>query len=619
MCGIVGYLGPKKAVPILVNGLEKLEYRGYDSSGVATIGTGSFEVFRSEGKLENLKNVLRENEKLNGEVGEDAGVTTIGIGHTRWATHGKPSETNAHPHVAGDICVVHNGIIENFSILREKLEKEGCSIVSETDSEIAAHLINAHLQEKGDLFQAVKAAIAELEGSYALVVMSLKDPNKLIVAKNATPVILGVSEGEAYVASDIPAILDYTRKVIILEDGDLAEVTLDDIKVEFNGTETKREVTNISWDPITAEKGGFKHFMLKEIYEQPQTVAETFGGRIDKHTGKVTLTDVNISDEDFKKINRISAVACGTAWHAALVMKFYIEKYAGIPVEVDYGSEYRYRPQLGDENTLFIAVSQSGETADTLGSLNLANESGCKTLAICNVVSSSIARKAGNVLYTHAGPEISVASTKAFTAQVTAAFVLALRMGQARGTITEEESKQAIEELVHLPAHITKAIEFDKELEKVGRKYGKAEHFMFLGRGSLYPIALEGALKLKEISYLHAEGYPAGEMKHGPISLITEETPVLVVFGHDGVNYEKAMSNLKEVESRGGRIIAITDYAEPVLKDLAWETIEVGKVPASMLPIVLTIPLQLFAYHVAVYKGTDVDQPRNLAKSVTVE
>ncbi len=619
MCGIVGYLGPRKAVPILVNGLEKLEYRGYDSAGVATIATDGFEVFRSQGKLENLKEILRENNLLTGEPNEKNCQNTIGIGHTRWATHGKPSTINAHPHVAGDVCVVHNGIIENFSSLREKLEATGCSIVSETDSEIAAHLINFHLDKTGDLFQAVKDAIAELEGSYALVVMSRNDPYTLIVAKNATPVILGISDGEAYVASDIPAILDYTRKVIILEDGDLARVRIDGITVEHEGVETLREVTNITWDPITAEKGGFKHFMLKEIYEQPQTVAETFRGRIDRHTGNIFFDDVSFTDEDYQDIDRVTIVACGTAWHAALVMKFYLERYAGVPVEVDYGSEYRYRPQLGNKKNLFIVISQSGETADSLGSLNLAVESGCRTLAICNVVSSSIARKAGNVLYTHAGPEISVASTKAFTAQVTAAFLFSLKMGLARGCLSKAEALQAEEELSQLPAQITKAIEFDKTLEKIARKYGKAEHFMFLGRGSLYPIALEGALKLKEISYLHAEGYPAGEMKHGPISLITEETPVLVVFGHDGLNYEKAMSNLKEVESRGGRIIAITDYAEPVLKDLAWETVEVGEIAPSMLPIVLTVPLQLFAYHVAVYKGTDVDQPRNLAKSVTVE
>ena len=618
MCGIVGYLGPRDAIPILVGGLEKLEYRGYDSAGVATIESSEFEVFRSEGKLVNLKSVLKEGGKTLTDTDNGSGQS-IGIGHTRWATHGRPSVTNAHPHVAGEVCVVHNGIIENYNVLREKLQAKGCEIVSETDTEIAAHLINIHLEDCGNLYDAVKRSTQELEGSYALVAMTLKNPDALIVAKNATPAIVGLSDNEIFVASDIPAILEHTRKVVILEDGDLAEVKVSGLKVERGGKIVEPEITRIDWDPITAEKGGFRHFMLKEVYEQPLIVSETFRGRIDQHSGEIFLDGVDLTDKEFSNLNRIIIVACGTALHAGLVMKFYLEKFAGIPVYVDYGSEFRYRPPILDDKTLFIAISQSGETADTLGSLEIAVEEGAKTLAICNVVESSIPRKAGNVLYTHAGPEISVASTKAFTAQLTAAYLVAVKIGQARGVMDNKQVATALDELVKLPHHISEALKFDKKIEKIAKKYGRATDFMYLGRGALYPIALEGALKLKEISYLHAEGYPAGEMKHGPISLITEETPVVVVFGHDSQNYDKAMSNLIEVESRGGRIIAITDYAEPGLSELAWEVIEVGEMPVDILPIVLTVPLQLLAYHVANYLGTDIDQPRNLAKSVTVE
>ncbi len=610
MCGIVGYIGPKDAVPILIGGLEKLEYRGYDSAGVATISKGQFKVQRAEGKLDNLKQQLDSSEMLSGN---------IGIGHTRWATHGRPSETNAHPHVAGNICVVHNGIIENYAELRDRLQKDGYQFASETDTEIAAQLINSHLSKGSDLLSAVKAATNELEGSYALVTMSLTDPDKIVVAKNSTPVIIGIADGETYIASDIPAILEHTKRVIILEDGDIAEITKDSIEVLHNNEPVTRPPITVTWDPITAEKGGYRHFMLKEIYEQPQVVTETFRGRIDRERDSIFLDDIDLTDEDIKKIKRICIVACGTAWHAALVTKFYIEKFARIHVEVDYGSEFRYRNPIIDSETLFVVISQSGETADTLSSLNLASDQNAKTLAICNVVGSSMTRRADNVLYTHAGPEISVASTKAFVTQLTAGYLLALRLGQARNTISGEEFTTLRDNLIHLPSQLTHALTFDKQIEKIAKKYGKNSDFLYLGRGVLYPIALEGALKLKEISYLHAEGYPAGELKHGPIALINEETPVVVVFGKDGVNYEKAMSNLKEVESRGGRIIAVTDVQTSELKDLAWETIAVGEVAPEMLPVVLSVPLQLLAYHVAIYRGTDVDQPRNLAKSVTVE
>ena len=613
MCGIVGYVGPKSVVPILIGGLERLEYRGYDSAGVATIEDGSFEVQRSEGKLQNLKNILTD-DKPAGE-----GEISIGIGHTRWATHGRPSETNAHPHVAGDICVVHNGIIENYVELREKLLSEGCSFSSETDTEIAAHLIHSCLDGADSLLDAVRAATKQLEGSYALVVMSLKHPDTIVVARNSTPIILGLGEGENFVASDIPAILEHTRQMLVIEDGELARIDRSSIFIEADGKEVVRDPITITWDPITAEKGGYRHFMLKEIHEQPHVVTETFRGRINQQEGSIFLDDVMLSDQDFREIERISLVACGTAWHAGLVGKFYLERLAGVPVEVDYGSEFRYRTPLIDKSTLFIAISQSGETADTLGSLSLAAEQGAKTLAVCNVVGSTIARRAGNVLYTHAGPEISVASTKAFVTQLTALYLLSLRTGLARGALSNQQVSEHVQDLIHLPANIQNALGLDEQVEGIAKQFGRSSFFMYLGRGFLYPIALEGALKLKEISYLHAVGYPAGEMKHGPIALIDQDTPVVVVLGKDGVNYEKAMSNIREVESRGGQIIAVTDVADSELKKMCREVIEVGDVPSMMLPLVLTVPLQLLAYHVAVFRGTDVDQPRNLAKSVTVE
>ncbi|MCL4129339.1 UNVERIFIED_CONTAM: hypothetical protein GTU68_065073, partial [Idotea baltica] len=529
----------------------------------------------------------------------DSSSLSIGIGHTRWATHGRPSETNAHPHVAGSICVVHNGIIENYIELRTRLQAEGCVFSSETDTEIAAHLIHSNLARTESLLEAVRLSCSELQGSYALVVMSVDDPQRLVVARFATPVILGVADGEAFVASDIPAILEHTRDFYVLEDGEIAEVSLDKIYIEADGQEVKRELTHVTWDPITAEKGGYRHFMMKEIHEQPQVVAD----------GKMALDSIALTEKDVNEIERMYIVACGTAWHASLITKYFVEKLAKIPVEVDVGSEFRYRNPLLSEKTLFLAISQSGETADTLSSLTLAVEKGANTFAICNVVDSTIARRAGQVLYTHAGPEISVASTKAFLTQLTAGFLFALA----------DELKVYFDQLIHLPSHIANALELNKQVERIARKYGKSNGFLYLGRGLLYPVALEGALKLKEISYIHAEGYPAGEMKHGPIALINDELPVVVCLGKDGINYDKAMSNLIEVESRGGRIIAVTDHETPQLKELAWEIINVGEVPPMLMPMVFSVPLQLLAYHVAVYRGTDVDQPRNLAKSVTVE
>lgn len=621
MCGIVGYIGPRAAIPVIVKGLERLEYRGYDSAGVAIISNNAFEVYRSEGKLSKLKSVLHRNNQLldDADSEEFGNGCSIGIGHTRWATHGKPSETNAHPHVAGNVCIVHNGIIENYLALRKQLQAQGCTFASETDTEIAAHLINSHLAKANSLTEAVRNAVKEMRGSYALVAMCLNQPDCLVVAKNATPVILGGTDKERFVASDIPAVLEYTREFIALEDGEIAELRQDGVFIEKDGVSVQRKPITITWDPITAEKGGYRHFMLKEINEQPQAVTDALRGRINMNDAQVTLDDVSISRESVCNLQRIYLVACGTAWHAALITKFYIERFARIHCEVDYGSEFRYRDPLIDKDCLFIAISQSGETADTLGSLQLAAEKGAKTLAICNVVSSSIARRADNVLYTHAGPEISVASTKAFVTQLVAGYLLAIHLAEIRGTLNSEQIRQYLEDIVRLPTLLTEALSFDEKIEAISKDFSKSQDMLYLGRGFLYPVALEGALKLKEISYMHAEGYPAGEMKHGPIALINEQTPVVVVLGKDDVNYDKAMSNLVEVTARGGKIIAVTDEANPDLEEVATETISVGPVPTSMLPIVLTVPLQLLAYHVAVHRGTDVDQPRNLAKSVTVE
>ena len=619
MCGIVGYVGKKPVLPILMGGLQRLEYRGYDSSGVAYVAADRFRVYRSEGKLSRLRDILESQAKdlldqksLNGEV-------HAGIGHTRWATHGRPSEQNAHPHVAGDVCVVHNGIIENYLELKQMLLAKGCRFASETDTEVAAHLINENLKTAPGLLEAVRTTVKQLRGSYALLVTSTRESDCIIITRNSTPIIIGLGEGENFVASDFPAILEHTRQMLVIEEGEIAKVEASTVSLEKDGVPVHRDPIHISWDAITAEKGGFRHFMLKEIHEQPQVVTDTFRGRVNPDNGTVFLDGVNLSDADLQQIEKVVIVACGTAWHAALVTRFYLEEFAKIDVSVDYGSEFRYRSNQLNPKSLFMAISQSGETADTLGSLVRATEEGVKTLAICNVVGSSITRKSPSVLYTHAGPEISVASTKAFSTQLVAGYLFALRLGLARKTITTERAKQLIDGLIHLPQCLNTALAFDKQIERIARKYGRSSNFLFLGRGFLYPIALEGALKLKEISYVHAEGYPAGEMKHGPIALIDEETPVVTVLGHDGPNYEKAMSNLQEVASRGGRIIAITDRESPELKELAWETIALGDVPREVLPMVLSVPLQLLAYHVAVYRGTDVDQPRNLAKSVTVE
>ncbi|HLK11673.1 MAG TPA: glutamine--fructose-6-phosphate transaminase (isomerizing) [Candidatus Binatia bacterium] len=608
MCGIVGYVGPREASPILVGALRKLEYRGYDSAGLAAVSDHHVEVRRAVGKLDNLEALLHER-PLPG---------TPGIGHTRWATHGRPSEQNAHPHRAGKVVVIHNGIIENYLDLRAALVRRGRTMASETDTEVISHLIDELVEQGATVAEATRRAIKMLVGSYALVVLSESEPDRLVAAKSATPIVLGLGDGENFVASDIPALLDHTRRVVFLEDGEVAEITRDRVALTtFDGVPVAREPRTVTWDAVTAQKGGYKHFLLKEIHEQPQAIIDTMRGRILQEAGDVQL-DGGVDERLPAHIDRCVLVACGTAWHACLVGKFLLERLAGIPCEVDYGSEFRYRDPVLDARTLLVVVSQSGETADTLAAVETGREQGAPVLAVCNVVDSSIARRASAVLYTHAGPEISVASTKAFTTQLTVLYLLALHLGRRRGRIEAERGRRLVSDLVALPAAVTEVLGQGKQIERIAKKYVHARDFLYLGRGINYPVALEGALKLKEISYIHAEGYPAGEMKHGPIALISEEMPVVVLIPHDAV-FQKTLSNLKEVESRGGRIIVVTDAVSADLEAAASDVLSVPRTNELLTPILLTVPLQLLAYHVAAERGTDVDQPRNLAKSVTVE
>src|SRR5262245_32178301 len=609
MCGIVGYVGPREASPILVAGLRKLEYRGYDSAGLAAFTDHHVGVRRCVGKLDNLVAMLREQPLLG----------TPGIGHTRWATHGRPSEQNAHPHRAGKVVVIHNGIIENYLELRAALERRGRTMASETDTEVISHLIDEHVQRGASLFDATRQTVRDLIGSYAIVVLSESEPDRLVAAKSATPIVLGLGEGENFIASDIPALLEHTRRVMFLEDGEVVELRRDGVTITtFDGQGVNREPRVVTWDPVTAQKGGYKHFLLKEIHEQPQAIIDTMRGPILQEAGGVQLDAEVDTLLRQTRIERAVVVACGTAWHACLVGKFLLERLAHLPCEVDYGSEFRSRDPIVGPETLLIVVSQSGETADTLAALEAARERGAPVLAVCNVVDSSIARRATAVLYTHAGPEISVASTKAFTTQLTALYLLALHLGRQRERIDAERGRRLVGDLVAIPAAVTELLGRERQIERVAKKYGNAHDFLYLGRGVNHPVALEGALKLKEISYIHAEGYPAGEMKHGPIALINEEMPVVVLIPRDGV-FTKTLSNLKEVESRGGRIIVVTDARTADLEEVAWEVLEVPAPNQRLPPVLLTLPLQLLPYHVAVYRGTDVDQPRNLAKSVTVE
>jgi glucosamine--fructose-6-phosphate aminotransferase (isomerizing) len=609
MCGIIGYIGPRETKEVLLEGLRRLEYRGYDSAGVALFHEGKVVIRRALGKLRELERKTA-GERFSGH---------IGIGHTRWATHGKPSEANAHPHKAGGVVVVHNGIIENYLALKEALSREGHTFKSETDTEILSHLIQSHLFQGATFEEAVRQALLKVQGSYAIAVLYEAEKEKLIAARKESPLILGLGEKESLLASDIPAILPFTRKMIFLEDGEMAVIQAGTFQLRtLWGEDRRREPKEIPWDPVTAEKGGFKHFMLKEIHEQPRAIADTIRGRLSLEEGKVLLGDSVLSEKALKEIRRVGIIACGTSYHAALVGKFMIEELARIPTEVDLGSEFRYRDAIVGPQDLLVGISQSGETADTLAAFREGKQKGARTLAICNVVDSSLARESEGIFYTHAGPEIGVASTKAFTTQLAGLFLLALYLARTRETIGRKEVKGLLEDLLKVPHQVQEVLDLNPQIEALSRRYLNARDFLYLGRGINYPIALEGALKLKEISYIHAEGYPAGEMKHGPIALIDEEMPV-VVLAPRGKTYEKILSNVEEVRAREGKIIAL---ANPGNKEVASKANDVLFVPEThhlLAPILLTVPLQLLAYNMAVLKGTDVDQPRNLAKSVTVE
>jgi len=618
VCGIVGYIGPKAVVPLVIDGLRRLEYRGYDSAGIAVVGQDcKLEIRRASGKLKNLEDLLAKS-PIEG---------VYGLGHTRWATHGRPTEENAHPHrdCTGDIVVVHNGIIENYLELKHQLIGEGHKFQTETDTEIIAHLLEKH-SKNVPLEEAVLKTVKLLRGAYALVAMSTRDPNKIVAARLGPPVVIGLGQNEFFVASDIPAILSHTREAFFMGDGEIAILTLKGVRVvDFDNRPVTPKVQHITWDPIMAEKGGFKHFMQKEIFEQPRAVRDTLLGRISQETGKVFLDEMDITEEEFRNFREVKIVACGTSWHAALAGKFMIERLAQIPVEVDYGSEFRYRDPIINKNTLVIAISQSGETADTLAAQREARLKGAKILAICNVVGSMLTREANGTIYTHAGPEIGVASTKAFTGQLTALVLTALFLAQVRGKLTPALAQTMMQELTRIPHKIETILQRDPDVEELAKKFFRHSDFLYLGRGIHYPIALEGALKLKEISYIHAEGYPAGEMKHGPNALIDENLPVVVIATRDEsdaasmTRYEKTVSNLQEVKARDGIVITVVTEGDRLARGSSDHAIEIPTAPELLSPILEIIPLQLLAYHIAVRRGCDVDQPRNLAKSVTVE
>jgi glutamine---fructose-6-phosphate transaminase (isomerizing) len=618
MCGIVGYIGSKRVVPLILDGLKRLEYRGYDSAGIAVVEqNGKLDIRRASGKLRNLEEAIRLS-PLEG---------VYGIGHTRWATHGRPTEENAHPHrdCKGEIVVVHNGIIENYLELKAQLLREGHKFVTETDTEVIAHLVEKY-SENSPLEEAMLKAVKQLNGVYALAVISTRDPNKIVAARWGPPAVIGLGQNEYFVASDIPAILHHTRDIFFLADGDIAVLTPQGVRLmDFEGHTIERPLKHITWDPIMAEKGGFKHFMQKEIFEQPRAIRDTVLGRISLDTGKVFLNQMDITPEEFRNFRNVKIVACGTSWHAGLAGKFMIERLAKLPVEVDYGSEFRYRDPILDERSLTIVISQSGETADTLAAQREAMRKGSKTLAICNVEGSMITRDAQGTIYTHAGPEIGVASTKAFTGQLTALILVALYLGEVRGTLSREQATTLMQELTRLPHKMESILQRDEEYEELGKQFFRFADFLYLGRGIHYPIALEGALKLKEISYIHAEGYPAGEMKHGPNALIDENLPVVVIATRDDgdaasmTRYEKTVSNIQEVKARDGIVLSIVSEGDELARSSSDHVIEIPAAPELLSPILEIVPLQLLAYHIAVRRGCDVDQPRNLAKSVTVE
>ena len=610
MCGIIGYVGNRDVVPVLLEGLKKLEYRGYDSAGIAVVNGDGVDVVRAEGKLSKLEEKLSER-KLEGH---------FGMGHTRWATHGKPNENNAHPHrdCTGDIVVIHNGIIENFLPLKQRLQKNGHEFKTETDTEVVAHLIEEKMKSGTKFVEAVRATLKELDGHYALVMINAKEPGTIIAAKEGPPLVLGIGEGENIVASDVAPLLAYTRNIIYLDDGEYAIASDKNVQV-FDKTDkaVDRPPKRITWDAVMAEKEGYRHYMLKEIHEQARAVRDTFNGRMFEESGEIYFNDLQFTPEEWADIRRVHIVACGTSWHAGLVGKFLLEEAARIPIEVDYGSEYRYRNPIVDKHTLVIGVTQSGETADTIAGMQEAKKKGAKLITICNVIGAAATRMSDGVIYTNAGPEIGVASTKAFTTQLVAFYLLSLYIRQLRGD-DKDDIRFAMHELSVIPHKIEVLLKQEKHIEDLANKYHRAQDFLFLGRGVHYPIALEGALKLKEISYIHAEGYPAGEMKHGPIALIDENLPVVAVATHTPV-YDKVVSNLQETKARDGKLIVICDEGDEEMRKFADDIIEIPWTIEPLQPILAVIPQQLLAYYIALRRGCDVDQPRNLAKSVTVE
>jgi len=609
MCGIFGYIGNKEAVPFILEGLKKLEYRGYDSAGIASIDHGQIFLSKRVGKIADLEALLKQ-KPIKGH---------LGIGHTRWATHGKPSDVNSHPHqdCTGKIVVVHNGIIENYLELRRQLAENGHKFASATDTEVLAHLIEENY--KGNMLKAVATALQLVKGSYALAVISEHEPNKIFVARHGSPLIVGFGEKECWLSSDIPAMLKYTSEIIKLENGEVGEITANELRAyDLNLDAVAKESELISWDPESAEKGGYTHFMLKEIHEQPNAIRKTIEGRIEADSCKIHFDELNLTDEEIRKVNRVVFTACGTSWHAALLGEYLFEQFALIPTEVEYAAEFRYRHPIIDENTLVIAITQSGETADTLGAVWEAKAHGAKVISICNVIGSSIARESHGVVYTNAGPEIGVASTKAFTTQLTVLYLLSILFAKRKGTLSDGDAIKLIADLIEIPAKLEEALYQEEAIEKVAEKFHRANNALYLGRGKGFPIALEGALKLKEVSYIHAEGYPAAEMKHGPIALIDQNMPV-VVLALAGRRYDKILGNIEEVKARGGVVIAVACEGDTIITEKSDDVIYIPKTSEALSPILAVVPLQILAYYIAVKRGCSVDQPRNLAKSVTVE
>ncbi len=609
MCGIIGYVGNQDIVPILIEGLKKLEYRGYDSAGIAVLNGEDVQIRRVEGKIKILEESLKE-EKLTG---------TYGVGHTRWATHGRPSEENAHPHrdCTHSIVVVHNGIIENYLEIKKTLRDEGHKFVTETDTEVIAHLIEKYFDDS--LERAVQKTVKELEGNFAISVVSKKEKNKIVTAKIGPPTVIGLGEGENFISSDLNPLLPHTQEIIFLEDGEMAIVEPDSVRFsDFEGNPLEKNAEHISWSPLMVEKQGYKHFMLKEIFEQPQVIRDTLSGRLSLDTGKVFLEEIGVSESTLRTVKRVIIIACGTSYHAGLVGKCFIETLAGVPADVVYASEYRYEDYILDDHTLAVPVSQSGETADTLAAFKSIIEKNNPSLAICNVKNSSISRTAQGVLLTHAGPEIGVAATKTFSAQMAALALLAIRLAKVKGTLSPEDNIMLMKDLQRIPHKMEKILMRAKEIEEIAQQFVSFSHFLYLGRWASFPIALEGALKLKEISYIHAEGYPGGEMKHGPIALIDEKMPTMVIIPKDRV-YDKMLSNISEIKTRLGYVIAVASEDDLDILDKVDKVIPVPATNPLFTPFLTTIPLQLFAYYIASIRGADVDQPRNLAKSVTVE